>query len=166
MGFGGNQGQVEQSFVLAAKELIQNLGAVVKISSIYQSQALQVDQASERQEDYLNCVVVFDSEKLPLQVLKIISQVELDLGRVRFEKWGSRNIDIDIVAVNSDKYYSEELQVPHPEMHKRSFVLQPLVEVDQNWIHPVFNKTAKELLSELKNPTPCKILTSFPHYEF
>lgn len=161
LGFGGNQGQVEQTFIRAIKKLAHSIGTLEAVSSIYISEALQVDY-SIKQDDYLNCVALFRSDKSESEVFNIISKLEIDLGRVRVEKWGPRIIDIDIIAVDNLNFSSSELNVPHAEMHKRSFVLLPFAEIARNWQHPVFKKTVQQLIADLVDPKSCRILTSFP----
>lgn len=165
IGFGGNLGQVEQSFLSALSRLEQEIGIAVAISSLYKSEALQID-SSIKQADYLNCLAEFQTEKAEEQLFELISKIEIDLGRVRNEKWEARCIDLDLIACADRVYKSSNLVIPHAEMHKRSFVLAPFAEIAPLWQHPIFKKTALELLNALENPTPCKILKPFPRCEF
>ena len=164
LGLGGNLGQVEQSFILAIGLLVKRIGNLQAISSIYLSDALQIDYTT-KQNDYLNCVAEFKSDKSVLEVFDVISKLEIELGRTRVDKWGPRVIDIDIIAVDDLVFSSEQLQVPHSEMQKRSFVLMPLAEIAPTWAHPILKKTVLELNSDLNQPRSCKILKPFPHCE-
>jgi len=71
------------------------------------------------------------------------------VGRIEREKWGPREIDIDIIFIDQKVLESETLHVPHPEMHKREFVLKPLAQVAPDWIHPVLERTVQEIASEI-----------------
>jgi len=72
------------------------------------------------------------------------------MGRVRTEKWGPRVIDLDLLLYGTDILNESDLEIPHPHMHKRRFVLAPLLELDPDVIHPVLAKTASQMLKELK----------------
>ena len=76
------------------------------------------------------------TELAPLELLKKCQQIENRLGRVRKERWGSRNIDIDILSFGDEILDTDALKIPHPEMVKRSFVLLPLLELSPEWVHP------------------------------
>lgn len=80
------------------------------------------------------------------------------MGRTRDEKWGSRIIDIDILYYNSDIINEPGLHIPHPELHKRRFTLEPLDEIAPDYVHPVLNKTNRQLKKELKDDLVVKKL--------
>ena len=101
-------------------------------SKIYESEPLLKMQ----QPNYLNLVVCGLTELAPLELLKKCQQIENRLGRVRKERWGSRNIDIDILSFGDEIIDTDALKIPHPEMVKRSFVLLPLLELSPEWVHP------------------------------
>ena len=101
-------------------------------SKIYESEPLLKMQ----QPNYFNLVVCGLTELTPLELLKKCQQIENQLGRVRKERWGSRKIDIDILSFGDKIVDTDVLKIPHPEMEKRSFVLLPLLELSQEWIHP------------------------------
>jgi 2-amino-4-hydroxy-6-hydroxymethyldihydropteridine diphosphokinase len=85
------------------------------------------------------------------ELLRLLQQVEAALGRVRGERWGPRRLDLDLLLYNGEVIFAPDLVVPHPEMHRRGFVLVPLAEIAPQAWHPVLGKSAGELLSEL-NP--------------
>ena len=164
--FGGNLGQIEQNFIKAASLIEKLIGKIILKSSLYKSKALTLD-GTQKQNEYLNCVISLETNKNEKEVLKILNSIETKLGRVRAEKWDSRVIDLDIVAVGDLVIETKELSIPHKEMHKRTFVLKPLAEIAPDWKHPKFIKTASELMleSNLASEMPCEILKSFPDYE-
>ena len=101
-------------------------------SKIYESEPLLKMQ----QPNYFNLVVCGLTELAPLELLKKCQQIENQLGRVRNERWGSRNIDIDILSFGDEIIHTDALKIPHPEMVKRSFILLPLLELSPEWVHP------------------------------
>jgi 2-amino-4-hydroxy-6-hydroxymethyldihydropteridine diphosphokinase len=83
----------------------------------------------------------------PRQLLAILNQIEIDLGRTPGEKWGPRPIDLDIVLWEGRTVAEVELQIPHLELHRRRFVLEPLCELNPEALHPIIGKTVRELLN-------------------
>jgi 2-amino-4-hydroxy-6-hydroxymethyldihydropteridine diphosphokinase len=99
--------------------------------------------------DYLNQVVMLQTDMPPQTILKKILEIEIVLGRRRDEKWGSRTIDIDILFYGERVIDEWGLQIPHPELHKRRFTLEPLNEIAPDFIHPGLKKTIFQLINEL-----------------
>jgi 2-amino-4-hydroxy-6-hydroxymethyldihydropteridine diphosphokinase len=79
----------------------------------------------------------------------LLQHVETALGRVRAERWGPRRLDLDLLLYNGEVILAPDLVVPHPEMHRRAFVLAPLAEIAPQAWHPVLHKTAGDLLAAL-----------------
>jgi 7,8-dihydro-6-hydroxymethylpterin-pyrophosphokinase len=79
-----------------------------------------------------------------------LKTIESQLGRTEIFRWGPRTIDLDILFFDDAEIYTEELQIPHPLIQDRQFVLVPLAEIDRNLIHPVLKKTIQELLNNFK----------------
>lgn len=100
---------------------------------------------NENQEPFLNGAVEVITFLEPEELLSEIQRIELELGRIRIEKWGPRTIDIDIVLYEDLVIYEEQLIIPHPYMHVRDFVLKPLAEIAPFFIHPVYKKNISEL---------------------
>jgi 2-amino-4-hydroxy-6-hydroxymethyldihydropteridine diphosphokinase len=102
------------------------------------------------QDWFVNGVIKIETEMGPLELLRILKTLELQLGRTRTFRWGPRSIDLDILFFDDEEVRTEELQIPHPRLHERQFVLIPLAEIDRHLVHPVFKKTIGKLLEELK----------------
>jgi 2-amino-4-hydroxy-6-hydroxymethyldihydropteridine diphosphokinase len=83
------------------------------------------------------------------ELLRILQRVEADLGRVRGERWGERTIDLDLLLYGDLVIDSPGLTLPHPRMHERRFVLEPLAEIEPRIVHPRFQQSVQELLSRL-----------------
>lgn len=129
-------------------QLFERLGAVVKISSVYETPALGFEGAS-----FLNCVVQLESTVTAQILLSEILNIEQKLGRERKDKDGysSRIIDIDILLYNDVIIHESNLQVPHPAIANRKFVLQPLAEIDSTILIPGQEKNIEELLALTKD---------------
>lgn len=102
------------------------------------------------QPNFLNAVVEIKTSLSAMNLLKEILKIEKRMGRVRSdERWAPRIIDIDILLYNQDTYHSSRLIVPHPRMHQRRFVLEPLCDISPDLIHPISHKLMSVLLKEL-----------------
>lgn len=127
-----------------AKELIVSNGITIKKESqIYETAAW----GNEDQEAFLNQVIEVETKKSPQRLLQITQLIETEMGRVRYEKWGKRLIDIDILYFNDLIFQENDLSLPHPGIADRRFTLVPLVEIASEMVHPVLEKTQAELLS-------------------
>jgi 2-amino-4-hydroxy-6-hydroxymethyldihydropteridine diphosphokinase len=94
---------------------------------------------------FLNCAAKLDTEKMPKQLLAGILDLEQEMGRRRQKKKGPRNIDIDILLFGTSIVEAKGLTIPHPALHRRRFVLEPLAEIAAEVRHPVFKRTIREL---------------------
>tara|TARA_B100000427_G_scaffold39183_1_gene28277 strand:+ start:1240 stop:1728 length:489 start_codon:yes stop_codon:yes gene_type:complete len=144
---GSNLGEREQFIDNAVQQISQLIGKVNIRSQIYESTPWRVDG----QANYLNQIIQVKTMLLSEEVLAAILKIENELGRVRFEKWGERLIDIDIIFFNNEIIETSDLCIPHKHMHERNFVLVPLEEIAPSLIHPKYNKTVSELLHESKD---------------
>jgi 2-amino-4-hydroxy-6-hydroxymethyldihydropteridine diphosphokinase len=145
---GSNMGARLQLLETAIKNINQRIGEVVEKSSIYETAAW----GKTDQPGFLNIAIAVNTLLSPLEVLTRALDIESQLGRIREEKWGARLIDIDIIFYGNDIVnIPDQLQIPHPEMHKRKFVLEPLVEIAPALQHPMLNKSLSELLLELRD---------------
>jgi 2-amino-4-hydroxy-6-hydroxymethyldihydropteridine diphosphokinase len=144
---GSNLGDRKLFLKQAIKHIEDDIAPLVKASSVYETQSWGKTDAP----DYLNQVLMLQT-LLPAQVvLQKILAIENLLGRKREEKWGSRIIDIDILFYGDAIINEPNLQVPHPELHKRRFTLEPLAEIAAGFVHPVLSKNILQLKNELKD---------------
>jgi len=125
--------------------LTENFGTASKISSIYETEPWGVS----KHDDYLNMVAAFETALSPEKVFMITSSIEKKLGRIRRTgRIDPRTIDIDILFYDDLVINKDDLIIPHPRIASRRFVLQPLVEIMEHFVHPVFGKTIAELFSQ------------------
>ncbi len=134
-----------QANLEAAIERISGLGRVLLVSSFYETEPVEFTA----QPWFLNCAVKLDTEKMPKQLLSGILEIEREMGRKRRQKKGPRNIDIDILLFGNSVVETKGLIIPHPALHERRFVLEPLAEIAAEVRHPVFKKTIRELRDAL-----------------
>ena len=152
---GGNAGD-RFDFLNQAKNDIRNkIGEIVKESAIYES----VPWGFESEQDFLNQVIIITTEYSPTEVLHKCQEIENELGRIRKSKqYSSRTIDIDILFFNNEIVDLPDLTIPHKQLHKRRFTLEPLAEIAPDYIHPVLNKTIVEILKNCRDSSEVKKL--------
>lgn len=119
---------------------------IVKVSPTYNTAPVgYTDQA-----DFLNAAVAIDTTLSPRELLAVCLDIEQRLGRVRTIRWGPRTVDIDIIFYDDLIIDDGILTVPHPRMHERGFVLQPLYDIAPNAVHPIYKKTVEQMYREWK----------------
>ncbi len=124
---------------------------VIKTSSFYETEPWGI----KNQNWFLNAAVAIDTTLEPIDLLNTTQMIEKQLGRNRKieKRWHERTIDIDILMYDDEIFSIPNiLTIPHPQMHKRAFVLVPMLEVKSDLVHPVFQKTISELYDELTYP--------------
>lgn len=146
LGLGANLGDPRQQLA----EALQRLEAaeeveVTRVSTFYRNPPL----GPEDQPWYVNAAARVRTRLGPEELLRLLQEVETAMGRVRGERWGPRLIDLDLLLYNGEVILAPNLVVPHPEMHRRVFVLAPLAEIAPQAWHPVMQKSVGDLLSEL-----------------
>jgi 2-amino-4-hydroxy-6-hydroxymethyldihydropteridine diphosphokinase len=144
LSLGSNVGDRETQL----RDAIARLGAhghVLAVSSFYETEPVEfTDQAW-----FLNCAVALETADASAELMTALLQIEKQMGRQRVQKKGPRSIDIDILLFADLVVTTPELTIPHPAMATRRFVLEPLVEIAPDALHPVMKKTIRELLEEL-----------------
>jgi len=144
---GSNLGDRLSFLKCAIEEIGTAIAPIAKASSVYETKSWGKTDAP----DYLNQVILLDTGLAPRLVLETLLGIEEKLGRKRGEKWGPRTIDIDILFYGQEIIDEPGLHIPHPELHKRRFTLEPLTEIAPDWLHPVLNKNISELKAELSD---------------
>ena len=134
---------------------LQSLGEISAVSSIYETEPIEYTA----QPWFLNCAVGLASELDPHRLMQEILIIEQGMGRVRTQPKGPRTIDIDILLFDDEQIDSPGLTIPHPSLHKRRFVLEPLAEIAGEALHPGLRKRISELKNELKSDEIVKQFT-------
>ena len=146
IGLGSNVGEKVCQCKKAVTEILNgDHHRLLAKSSLYRTEPLGYTS----QDWFVNGVIKIETDLDPYALLRFLRDVETRLGRTKTFRWGPRVIDLDILFFDDREVQTEELQIPHPLLHRRKFVLIPLVEIDRNLIHPVLKKTARQLLEEL-----------------
>lgn len=131
IGLGANQGDVLTTLRSALKLIeAHEQCQLLACSSFYRSKALTLDD--EPQDDYLNAACKIETQLEAIQLLDFLQSIEDKLGRVRQKRWGARTIDLDILLFGQQQINSSRLAVPHPQLSNRNFVMQPLLELDED----------------------------------
>jgi 2-amino-4-hydroxy-6-hydroxymethyldihydropteridine diphosphokinase len=136
---------------------LSELGTVKAVSSFYESEPI----GSLTQPWFINCAVALETERMPRQFLSAVLRLERDMGRRRTAVHGPRSIDIDILLFGNALVDTAELTIPHPALHERRFVLEPMVEIAPEVRHPALKKTMRELRDAL--PAGQKLRRITPH---
>ncbi len=145
---GGNKGDKMQNLQSALRLIEVRVGEIQKKSGIYSTKAW----GNLNQPDFINQVVCIETKLKAEELLNKLLNIEEELGRTRSEqKWMERTMDIDVLFYNSDIINTANLTIPHPYIKDRKFVLIPLVEIADDFIHPVLNKSIADLLNECED---------------
>ena len=178
LGLGSNLGQREENLV----EAIRLLGAnrvhtalpsaspeaapaaniddiqTLRVSSIYETAPWGYDD----QPDFLNCVLQARSSLPPVRLLERVKSVEEEMGRQPSVRYGPRPIDVDILLYDDIIVDFPNLQIPHPRLHQRAFVLIPLAELQRDLVHPVLHTTISELASQVDGQQGVRLWGTLP----
>ena len=147
LGLGSNLGDRCLLVTEAIRQIHAEIGSVKAISRLFESAALTQPGAA-LQPSYINAAVSVESGLDAVEILARVLRIELGLGRDRSSErgvWQARTIDIDILGMGSTVISSCELTIPHPELHRRMFVLAPLCDISPQWLHPLLNLTVQEM---------------------
>lgn len=147
LGLGTNVGNKRGNMVTAAALLAERVGDVLALSDLYETEPW----GFESENSFLNAVIVMTTELSPMDLLDATRLIEIEMGRVEKSDgtYHDRIIDIDLLLVDEEIVRTERLTLPHPLMHKRAFVMEPLAEVAPSVKHPVLGKTMREIWEEL-----------------
>ncbi|KOP23162.1 2-amino-4-hydroxy-6-hydroxymethyldihydropteridine pyrophosphokinase [Hapalosiphon sp. MRB220] len=142
---GSNLGDSYTILETAIENLVQIPGIILEArSSWYQTKAI-----GPPQPDYLNGCVILQVEIAPYLLLATLLEIETKFGRVRKERWGPRTLDLDLLLYDDLILDTPKLQIPHPRMRERAFVLVPLAEIAPNWVDPVSGRSILELRKDI-----------------
>lgn len=144
---GSNMGEGRKNLDLAIKMMNERGVSVEKVSTYIETEPYGYIE----QDNFVNAVCIAETKLNPRELLEVLLKIEFDMGRVRIIKWGPRIIDLDILFYEDLIIDEEDLKVPHIEIQKRSFVLEPMNEISPDKIHPVFKKTVHQLLLDLNS---------------
>jgi 2-amino-4-hydroxy-6-hydroxymethyldihydropteridine diphosphokinase len=145
IGLGSNLGDRKAQLDAAVAALAAARGIVVQAVSGYHETAPV--GGPECQGDYLNAAAAVETTLEPLELLHVLQEIERRAGRVRTVRWGPRTLDLDLLLFGDRVIESDELQVPHPRMAERLFVLAPLAEIAPGAVDPVTGQTIADLLA-------------------
>lgn len=151
IGLGTNIGNKRRNLITAAALLAEMAGDVLSISSFYETEPW----GFESDNTFLNAALLLETELEPLQLLSLTQEIEKEMGRTQKSDgaYHDRIIDLDILLYDLCVINEAALVVPHPLMHKRQFVMEPLAEIAPMLVHPILNKTLLELAEEIDTET-------------
>ncbi|AUM86988.1 2-amino-4-hydroxy-6-hydroxymethyldihydropteridine diphosphokinase [Clostridium botulinum] len=144
--FGSNIGEKGNYIRKALEKIEERKMKIIKVSPIYETEPYGVLD----QDSFLNGIVKIETNLTPEDLIGELLNIEKQLDRVRERRWGPRTIDLDIIFYDNLIINEKDLVIPHKDMENREFVLKPLCDIDENFIHPVLKKSVRELYDELK----------------
>ena len=152
LSLGSNQGNRLENIENCLQLIHHQVGTILKVSKVYETPAWGFES-----DDFYNCALLIHSNKEAQQILTEVLAIENQLGRVRTENQGyqSRCIDIDIITFDQEIIATDALQIPHPLMQNRKFVLLPMLDLNLDWIHPIFQVTISTLLQNTEDQSSC-----------
>ncbi|EIA09502.1 2-amino-4-hydroxy-6-hydroxymethyldihydropteridine diphosphokinase [Flavobacterium frigoris] len=155
LSIGSNQGNRLENLTQCIDLIHREIGTVIKVSKIYETPAWGFES-----DAFYNCALVLHTFSSASKILTQVLKIEKKLGRIRNEKKGyqSRIIDVDLIAFDNDIIKTEKLQIPHPLMQERKFVLLPIQNLNLDWEHPVFKKSISSLLQACPDDSNCVVV--------
>jgi 2-amino-4-hydroxy-6-hydroxymethyldihydropteridine diphosphokinase len=145
---GGNLGDREENLEKAAAFIEERCGKILRRSGLYETAAWGI----ETQPDFLNQVLELKTELSPEELLKSLLAIEQEMGRIRAEKFGPRTIDLDILLYGAQIVQAPMLEIPHPRIAERRFVLEPLAELIGDRSYPGTGMRIQEMLRQCPDP--------------
>ncbi len=140
----------------AVTRISERVGVVTSASALYET----APWGGIEQPAFLNQVLEIETSLAPEEVLRLILEMEHQAGRIRYERWGARHLDVDVLYFGQEIMDTPRLTVPHPRLHERRFTLIPLTEIAPNFVHPVLKKTNSELLEICEDEEPVALFRS------
>ena len=155
LSIGSNQGNRLENIESCINLIHQEVGTVIQVSKLYETPAWGFES-----DAFYNCALLLHSNLSAQKILSQVLKVEKQLGRIRSNQQGyqSRIIDVDLIVFDDEIIDSEKLQIPHPLMQNRKFVLLPMQDLKLDWKHPVFQKTISELIAISPDDSICKVV--------
>lgn len=153
LSIGSNEGNRLENLKTCVAMLHQEVGTVVKVSQVYESPSWGFESTP-----FYNCAVMMHTSKEPVTILQDVLLLEEKMGRIRSrqETYQARIIDVDVIAYNEEIIDTQQLQVPHPLMQDRLFVLLPMRDLNLDWRHPILQKYLPELVKLTDDKSQCK----------
>ncbi|WP_394757838.1 2-amino-4-hydroxy-6-hydroxymethyldihydropteridine diphosphokinase [Flavobacterium sp.] len=157
LSLGTNQGNRLENIENCIQLIHQNIGLVLRISKLYETPSWGFDS-----DAFYNCALVLHSSFSAEKILRKITSIEKELGRIRknSNSYEARIIDIDIIAIDEQIYSSEALTIPHQQMQNRLFVLLPMLDLKLEWQHPILQKSVRELIEKCDDKSDCKVVSN------
>ena len=155
LSIGSNKGNRSVLINKAIDEIEKKVGIIISRSSIYQSKSWGFDS-----NDFYNLCLLIDTDIMPKSLLINLKKIEKSMGREDVDgSYSDRLIDIDILFYDNITTDLEDLKIPHPKIEIRKFVLVPMLEIADDYVHPILNKTIKELDNDCSDQDiPLKII--------
>lgn len=155
LSLGSNQGNRLKNIELCLELIHQEIGTIIKVSHLYETPSWGFES-----EAFYNCALVLHTSYSAQKILALVLEVEKKLGRIRKENEGyqSRIIDIDLITFDDEILDLDHLQIPHPLMQNRKFVLLPFQDLNVDWMHPVLKKTISELIQITPDDSICEVV--------
>ncbi|WP_300568762.1 2-amino-4-hydroxy-6-hydroxymethyldihydropteridine diphosphokinase [Flavobacterium sp.] len=156
LSLGSNQGNRLENIENCIQLIHQKIGLVLRVSKLYETPSWGFES-----DAFYNCALVLHTSFSPEKILRKITSIEKELGRIREQSntYQARIIDIDIVSIEQQIIASETLTVPHPQMQNRLFVLLPVQDLKLDWQHPILQKTIHEMVVTCEDTSDCKIVS-------
>jgi 2-amino-4-hydroxy-6-hydroxymethyldihydropteridine diphosphokinase len=142
---GSNLGDKRKNIEIAIEKLKEKGIKILKVSSIIETEPY----GYKDQDSFLNAVCLVETSLDPFSLLRVLLNIEEEMGRKRIFKWGPRNIDLDIIFYDDLVIESEELIIPHPDAHNRTFVMGPISEIEPDFVHPVLKRKVIDIYNDL-----------------
>lgn len=151
---GSNIGDRKANLDQAIQHISRFAGQCIATSKHYETEAW----GETAQDDFINQAIMIHTEIAPKELLATLLNIEEKMGRVRVKKWGPRSIDIDLIFYDDLVIEEKGLQIPHPRLHLRNFVLIPLLDIAANFEHPIFKKSIEELYIDCRDESEVVLL--------